>query len=255
MPNYNVKSTLTLLLLTNFLFAQQKDTLINGILFDRGLTFTDSIQMGLVKETFYKPVENKKNENKASVYIPVLPFIDLFSGISYRIGSEVKIHNIFSAYFEGGSFFYNQPNGSWLENVTGGVGKIGLKIYLNKNKLSAGKYIAIDYLYKNVEYLATDSIRIDKNPSFQKKYKIEKFVNAFAIKYGETFFVGSRIIIDLYAGIGVRFINSHKDLNKLEENGILYGEGNGSLTGSAVRTSGTVPNINAGLKIGYRIKK
>ena len=105
MPNYNVKSTLTLLLLTNFLFAQQKDTLINGILFDRGLTFTDSIQMGLVKKTFYKPVENEKNENKASVYIPVLPFIDLFSGLSYRIGSELKIHNIFSAYIEGGSFF------------------------------------------------------------------------------------------------------------------------------------------------------
>ena len=103
--------------------------------------------------------------------------------------------------------------------------------------------------------MATDSIRIGKNPSFQKKYKVEKFVNAYAIKYGETFFVGSRMIIDLYAGIGVRFINSHKDLNESEENGILYGEGNGSLTGSAVRTSGTVPNINAGLKIGYRIKK
>jgi hypothetical protein len=245
------KIILIVVFAANSLLAQ-RDTLINGILFSNELTYTDSIQMGLLKNKLSNII---KKENRLSIYIPVLPFIDLFSGMSYRIGSEVKIYHTLSAFIEAGGFFYKQPHASWLDKVTGGVGKIGLKLYLNKNKETAGKYVAIDYLYKTVKYTAVDSIRIDKNPSFQKEYEVNKSVNAFTIKYGETLFGVNRLMLDLYGGIGIRFISSHKTLTLEEENNILYGEGNGGLTGSAVRATGILPNINVGIKIGYRIRK
>lgn len=139
---FKIFSKIVLILLSNFIFGQN-DTLKNGFIFSNGLTITDSIQMGLVKFDFNskKTINNKINdvaETKLSIYIPILPLIDLFSGLSYRLGSEFKVFHNISIYGEGGTFIYKQPNGSWLNKVNGGVGKLGLKFYLNKNKLTSG---------------------------------------------------------------------------------------------------------------------
>jgi hypothetical protein len=250
---------LFIIIISTKIICGQKDTLIHGILFTIGPTLTDSIQKGLKPNFYTKASQNeetiKKNENKISIYIPLLPYIDVFSGLSYRIGSEIKILRNFSTYIEGGSYFFEQPRASWLENAKGYVGKIGLKLYLNKNKKTFGKYIAVDYLYKFQNFFTSDSIQIANNPSFFKKYEETKYVNAIAIKYGETIILEKRFYVDLYAGIGIRFINSNRNLTTEEENGILSGEGNGGLTRAMVRLKGTLPNINAGIKIGYILKK
>jgi hypothetical protein len=255
-----VKSTLTLLLLTNFLFAQQKDTLINGILFDRGLTFTDSIQMGLIKkETFEKsdtPKAKKRGEDfdlfelfdpdsiansRICLKFAPLSLLGIYTGPSVRLGVEYKIKNNWSLYNEFGYFLGNR----------GIITKLELKKYLDEDR-NVGLYISGELSYKYQAYDTDDSIQI--KPFYNKEYSVTKNVECLTIKFGKLKVKKLGIIVDSFVGAGIRFKQATNTLDENEKSKIKSSSDYGPNIFTNESGFRVYPNIDFGIKIGYRIK-
>ena len=243
MPNYIKNTILIIFLISTKLVSGQKDTV-------KIKRHNPNVP------TLYELSEENKQrgiDNKLSFFVPLLPLIDPYSGLSLRLGSEFKIYRNTSMCIEAGGYFYSQPKLSWLDNLSGFITKASLKYYLNKKKLTVGNYVLIDYIYKQQNYTFADSVKIDNIPTFQKKYSVDKLVNGITIKYGYTYIFNKLIYLDLYVGAGVRVIKLKTNLTNTETNNILTGEGNGSFTESLIKAKGVIPNLNAGIKIGFRI--
>ncbi|MES2763429.1 MAG: hypothetical protein V4677_14540 [Bacteroidota bacterium] len=191
-------------------------------------------------------------DNKLSVYIPLLPLIDPFSGFSLRLGSEFKIYRNVSMCLEAGGYFYSQPRASWFDNLSGYIAKTSLKYYFNKKKLTVGNYCLIDYVQKQQNYKDNDSINITNVATYERQYLVDKFVNGITFKYGYTYLFYKSIYLDIYVGAGVRVINRKTNLTEIEEANIKH-KGDGGITPSLIKTKGTIPILNAGIKLGFRI--
>jgi len=187
---------------------------------------------------------------KFIIKVPVLGFIDVFGGFSYRVGTEFKIHNNISAYIEYGKYF---PS---TEKRNGDLFKAEIKFYKNKER-STGGYFSIEYLYKNVTFNFADSIAIPSTSRYEKDYIIHKEISCLTLKWGNLTVYKSKLVFEYYGGFGVRYYsNAYNNLTPLENQYILTGENHGDLVGDALRSVGTfwAPNINVGIKIGYLIK-
>lgn len=242
MPNYMKTTILIIFLISTKIVCGQKDS----VKIKRHNPSAPTLHE-LSEETKQRGVDNK-----LSVYVPLLPLIDPFSGFSLRIGTEFKIYRNVSMCLEAGGYFYSQPRGSWFHNLSGYITKTSFKYYFNKKKLSVGNYCLIDYVYKQQNYTDKDSIKITNVPTYERQYLVDKFVNGITLKYGYTYLFNKRIYLDIYVGAGVRIINRTTSLTEIEENNIKH-SGDGSITPSLINAQGTVPVLNAGIKLGFRI--
>ncbi len=186
--------------------------------------------------------------NNISITIAPLSLLDIYSGSSYRFGTEAKIIKNFSLFIEGGGYFKNF-NG--MENVKGFIGKIEIKKYLNSRLKNVGNYISIEFSHKQQSYLLSDSITYFL--TYEKNYDLTKTVNSFSIKYGLMGIEKSNFLVDIFLGIGVRFKNTNCSLTEYEmKNRIEY---NDSQSQSLMNSCGEFiyPNFILGIKLGYRI--
>lgn len=246
-------SILIVFLIMNEILCGQRDSLIDGKFI---ITIPVSYPSDSVKTEFLKkPLDNKFWINTAP-----LSLIDVFGGNSYRIGIEYKLYKNITNSIEFGKYFnYAKTGFLYLLKINsqGYIVRASLKYYLNKNKLAVGNYLSIEYLYKNITFDYIDSILIKPNPTYAKQYTIHKEISAVTVKYGLVKIYKSRFVIDLYAGVGVRYFSKgYFTLTPEEEEGLLAGENHGDWVGAGQRATGDfwIPNVNAGIKIGFRIK-
>jgi hypothetical protein len=179
-------------------------------------------------------------DNRFCINTAPLSFIDVFGGNSYRIGLEYKLYKNIAHSIEIGKYFNYSAKGFFTPlkiNPQGFIIRTSLKYYLNKKSRTVGDYLSIEYLYKNIT--------------------IHKEISAVTIKYGSTKIFKNRFVIDLYAGIGARFFTKgYSTLTPEEEAGVLTGENHDDLVGGGQRVYKDfwIPNLNAGIKLGFRVK-
>jgi hypothetical protein len=196
-------------------------------------------------------------DNKLFVFLNPSAWIDPWDGLSCRIGVEQKISNKFSFTLEGGQYFYSQPTWSTKHDIKGFLIKPMLKYYLNKKGIANGNYVALEYMYKHQVFGYEDSISINQNPPFDKKYTIYRYVSCLNFKLGTvTSYKHSKFVYEYFWGFGLRYKSSTSNLSTEEENGRLEGEGHGDIIGSCQRSIGRFlsPNLCFGIKIGFRLR-
>ncbi len=191
--------------------------------------------------------ENEAKPTKFAVKIDPLAMIDVFSCPSYRLGLEFQLYKNVSISLEGGGYLRVSP---LFKNVTGYTLKTEAKMYLNK--INRSTYVSLEYFYKDQSYLVTQGIRVN-GIVLPKDYTMQKYINSATLKYGYVKYVGERFFFDLFCGLGIRFKNV--DCIGLTPYEIQHRVGTSESEFGYFRDLygfSVLPNIDAGVKIGYR---
>ena len=193
-------------------------------------------------------------DNKICLKTSPLAFIDPWGGYSYRIGAEFKIIHNTAFSIELGSYHGFGKKLDVKIHPQGYIIRPEFKVYLNKHRLSVGRYISLDCFYKKINFDFLDSIRLPSTPIFQKQYTIWKEIYGINGRIGFLNVYKKKFILEWYFGAGVRIINGHNSLSPTEDDNVLTGENHGDLIGDGQRAiHGIWPNLTIGLKIGYNI--
>ncbi len=201
-------------------------------------------------------------DSKFCIEIPPLAYFDAGVGPSYPIGVEIKLYQNFSACFSGGGYFglnghdwlTNEFTGGRLTDVKGYDARLEIKYYLNREE--TGEYFSIEGRYKKQEFNWQDSIHL--TPAYLTTFRDFKNIYCLTAKFGCQFLHKSRIVIDCYVGLGVRFKNVSTTLTSQQVDALKYSDDSNydsDETGTTV-IPGNYATINfeAGFKIGYQIK-
>lgn len=192
---------------------------------------------------------NDNLNNHLSLKIAPFSLLDIYSGMSARIGIEYKIVNTLSLYNEFGTYI-SGPNS--LLNNQGMLSKIELKKYFFQVEQHTGNYLSVELFYKHQKFNLIDSISL--NTKYEKEYKVLKDVACFTIKYGKLSVYMKRLIVDAFVGVGLRYKVATNNLTKEENKNIVpIGDYHFNLfVGKAGKFF--YPNFDLGIKIGYVIK-
>ena len=199
---------------------------------------------------------NETENNRFSLKINPLPLLDIYGGISWRIGTEFKLKNNIAASLEYGKYFNYGTKGLKL-NTKGDIIRVEVKYYRNDDKLCLGGFFSLEYLYKNTSFDYIDSIKIASTPTYEKRYTIYKEISCLTFKVGELNVYKNHFLVEWYMGVGLRFYTcGHNTLTDEENDGVLRGEGHGDLSGDAMRVNAfkIFPNLSAGVKLGFKFK-
>ena len=185
--------------------------------------------------------------NKYSVRLAPLSLIDFYNGSCYKVGLEIPLFNNTSITADYGGYF---KNFNVWKNYTGYNIDFGLKYYL-KNQLYKGLYVSLNYFYKNQGFDYKDSIQA--STTYYTEYRTQKHVTCVNLNIGIVKLYSKRFILDFFGGIGIRYknVNSSLPIDVLR-NGIEYSDSQ-SLYFLVTPGDFVYPNINIGLRIGYRI--
>lgn len=184
-----------------------------------------------------------------SVKVCPLALLDIYSGMSPRIGLEYKLKKSLYLYNEIGTYI-SGPNS--LLNNKGFISKMELKKYFNSDGINNGNYLSAEILFKHQSFGLTDTILT--SPKYERAYSVTKNVSCFTIKFGEIKDLKHNFFFDYFIGLGLRYKLATSTLTK-EENQNIKGEGDYRLN-IAVGQAGDFfyPNIDFGIKVGYRLK-
>ncbi|WP_333809220.1 hypothetical protein [Flavobacterium sp.] len=215
--------------------------------------FSKTTYISFIFTFFFTSLLAQNKENNFIVTLAPLALIDIYDGASVRIGSEIKLHQNVSFGLEGGSYLTYlkstkiNPNGYLIRPI--------VKYYLNKQNCF-GKYIALEYQYKNQTYEMRDSIRMEAD-TYEKQYGMKRIIHSAVFKYGNLKNIGENFLLEWYCGIGIRHIRSFSNLTGEESDGILTGEeGDCPIQEDIIRLTGTriFPDFRLGIKLGFRLK-
>jgi hypothetical protein len=211
-----------------------KNIILFFLLFNKGFLFAQ---------------KERNSDNFLCVKIAPLSLLDIYSGMSPRIGVEYKIKNSYTIYNEIGSYI---PNVNSNTNNKGILTKIELKYYFYEPKLKVNKYISGELFYKHQSFNSYDTIQINSIKYF-KDYHVSKDVGCITIKYGVLVQYKYKIVLDYFIGLGYRYKNSKSSLTEdenrnIKPDGIYQANVNLSKAGTF-----TYLNFDMGIKIGYRI--
>ena len=199
-------------------------------------------------------LENDQKEFNLIAGIAPLSLIDIFDGISIRPTVDIKLYKNYALGLEYGH--YLDIDGEFKRGQTGYLIKSTFKYYLNQERVY-GKYVAIEYQYKDASYGLDDQISLPNQEPFLKNYSMNRKSNLYTLKFGETKSMGKYFVIDFYVGLGVRFLKStaigisQEELNNIsttEDNEDTLIEGFYTEPGNFIR-----PNLTLGFKLGYKI--
>lgn len=182
-----------------------------------------------------------------------LAMADLFDGPSLRLGAETRFRKDLSAALEGGPYL-DYLNSTKI-NPRGFLIRPSLKYHLDKT--GKGKFIAVEYQYKQQQFGFVDSIVMPDAQRIEKQYNMKRTIHSIVAKYGNMAPLGKKFLLEWYFGMGIRHIRSHNDLTPEENDGILTGEaGDCPIQEDIIRLIGTriFPDFRAGIKIGYQIR-
>lgn len=189
-------------------------------------------------------------DSKLCIKTAPLALLDIYSGMSPRIGIEYKIKNTISFYNELGTYVPNAN--SWINNH-GFLTKFEIKLYLNKERKTSGQYLSTEFFFKHQSYKSTyDTIINSNREKYRKDYLISKNVGCCTLKYGILVCHKNRLILDFFFGLGFRYRATRNSLlndERIQPQG-SYSE-NVSLSSAG---NFKILNLDAGLKIGYGIR-
>lgn len=200
-------------------------------------------------------------EIKRGYWLGISPFalIDYSDGSSLRLNLEIPAGKRISVGAEGG--FYTGITVGYREKTKGYLIKPFIKYYLN-NKEGQLRYIAFEYMYKDIQYRLRDSIDLN-DTHYEKLYWVSRTVNTFSVKYGQVSQLKNWLLMEWFVGIGIRYTTSVSTLLEEERKAVLtgYDEETGTDYGESMikqlsREVGhfTYPNIVAGLKLNIVLK-
>lgn len=154
-------------------------------------------------------VTNRKWDPKLCIKAAPLSLLGIYAGPSARLGVEFKIKDNWSLYHEVGYFFAYKH---------GALTKLELKHYFryqDEPDENSGGYLSAELYYKYQYFDATDSIQI--LPKYEKEYSISKHVECLTIKFGYMKIYPFGIVVDMFAGIGVRVKQAKNTLTARRE--------------------------------------
>jgi hypothetical protein len=194
-------------------------------------------------------------DNRFSILTLPQSLVDVYGGPSYRIGMEFKIYRNLSTYLEGGKYFSYFPSGP-ESALRGSIILPEIKYYLNWEGFTTGRYLALQYAYKDQTTNLSDTVTV-KQPGgttrVLKYYDLNAIIQSINLQYGDLVIRRKRLVIDYFAGVGVDFRNAHSTLPGTEQNSIIH-RGDYSLTEVRFQTGQLIyPNVTFGIRIGYRI--
>ncbi|NML22806.1 DUF3575 domain-containing protein [Pseudoflavitalea sp. G-6-1-2] len=199
------------------------------------------------------------NDYKYVISIAPMAALDIVDFPSLRISGEAKIYKNISLSAEYGYMpLWNDRNN---DNMKGFLVKPAIKYYLNKEEKTGGKYIALEYMYKEKKYDEADSLPLSDDKRYRRNYRMSRYVNCINIKYGELVEIApdSRWTMEWYAGVGVRFIEASNNLEDWETHYIKEDRTNkprhpNVYEGRNKVFSNALFNVTLGIKIGFRIQ-
>jgi hypothetical protein len=194
--------------------------------------------------------QSQADDKALIVTVSPLALADIYDGASFRLGAEAKLNQKVGLALEGGTYL------KYLKatkiNPEGFLIRPSVKYYFSRK--SPGKFVALEYMYKDQKFDFRDSIALNNN-RFEKEYGIKRIVHSVVVKYGKLMNLGKNFVFEWYLGVGVRYMRSHSTLTAEEEDGILSGEeGSCPIQEDIIRLTGTriFPDFRGGVKIGYR---
>jgi hypothetical protein len=190
-------------------------------------------------------------DNALLITVSPLALADMYDGASLRLGAETKLNQKVGLALEGGTYLTYLK--STKINPQGFLIRPSVKYYFSQK--SPGKFLAVEYMYKDQKYNFIDSIVLNNN-RFEKEYGMKRIVHSVVVKYGKLIDLGKKFVFEWYLGVGVRYMRSHSTLTPEEEDGILSGEaGDCPIQEDIIRLTGThiYPDFRGGVKIGYKI--
>ena len=202
-------------------------------------------------KSFYELV-NKDSLTEPHVCIKVAPLslLGIYTGPSIRGGIDFKIKDNWAIYHEYGYFLGNR----------GVITKLEFKCYLSDEpKHSFGNYVSAELSYKYQSYSTSDSIsKVDSGNNFitryDKEYTVTKHVECLTIKIGNMKVYRAGIVVDAFIGAGVRVKQAQNSLTSEENEHIQHSSDYGPNVFTNEAGFKVYPNIDIGVKIGYRIK-
>ncbi|MGH2667474.1 hypothetical protein [Flavobacterium sp.] len=194
---------------------------------------------------------NEGKDNNLCIKTNPISIIDAFGSSSYRIGLELKVYKNISLSGEYGRYF-DIKGLDLRENSKGYILKPEIKWYVNKNGMSKGNFISLEYTYKDISYDWKDSIPTTSDPSRVMKYRIHKNINCFTAKIGNLKTYSNNIIFEWFFGIGLRLSKGNDSLTNEERDSIKAFDEN-EISTAQKNTNYILPNLSLGIKIGYRL--
>jgi hypothetical protein len=172
----------------------------------------------------------------------------MYAGPSVRCGIEYNLKgDDWSLYHEAGYFLFNR----------GFLLKTEAKKYLDAGGINEGTYLSMEFYYKYQQYEATDSISDFVNNKFkpyQKNYQVLKHVECFTVKFGSMNVYKRGLVADWFVGAGLRFKQARSGLTSRENENIMDSSDYGPNVFSNEAGFKVYPNIDMGVKIGFRVK-
>lgn len=201
--------------------------------------------------------EPNRIDNRICIKVNPLALIDVYGSFSYRLGAELKVYRNIAASFELGKYFSVGEN-SQLEirdHSSGWILRPEVKVYFNRQGLTSGRFISMEYIRKKITFNYTDSIQMGTASPYPQTYTIWKDISCITAKYGNLKVYKKGFVFEWFVGAGVRFCSGHNSLTPEENAGVLTGENHGDLIGFGQRSINYVaPNFSIGFKLGYCFK-
>jgi hypothetical protein len=181
-------------------------------------------------------------DSKLCLKFAPLSILGIYTGPSIRLGAECKLKDTWSLYNEFGYFLGDR----------GAITKIELKHYLDDADKNVGTYLSAEFAYKYQSYNDWDSIQI--GTTYRKDFFVSKHVQCLTLKYGYLKVYKLGIVLDIFAGVGIRVKQAQNTLTQEENLHIKHSSDYGPNVFTNEAGNKIYPNVDLGVKIGYRIK-
>lgn len=194
--------------------------------------------------------QDSLNDNKLCLKVAPLAIFDIYNGMAPRVGIEYKLIHNYSLYHEIGTYI---PNVNSMNSNQGIILRTEFKRYLNRSSVSSGNYLSIELFYKYQQYNTNDSIRSAIN--YTRDYSVFKSVGCFNVKYGSMKIYKFNMIVEYFISLGLRYKVTRSNLSQQENDNLVSTDDSYNIN-LLVNRAGTFlfPNVDAGIKIGYKLK-
>lgn len=188
-------------------------------------------------------------DQRLSLKISPLSFVTPYTGPIAKLSLEHKCRNNVALQYEGGLFFYQSRGGSV---------RVELKNYLGSGTETAGDYLSLEAFYKYQAY-TTDKV-VDTADPYEQNYiildpfDVRKHAESLTVKYGNLRVLKCGFVVDVFCGLGIRFQQTRNSLSP-DDNAAMPATsdyGPNLILNKAMNR--ILPNIVAGIKIGWRLK-
>ena len=194
------------------------------------------------------------DDKRLTVLTAPLSVLDFYNGPTINLGAEIKLKNNISSY---SSFHLHLSDLGISDNMnhTGFQFDQAFRYYLNKDNKINGSYLSVILSYSKQSYSRNDSISLSELPidNYRKTYDLEKVFYGLNINYGKDVIKKKRLVLNIYAGLGLRFNSVECNISELEANNRYLGDWNNPKNWIHKCGTHVIPNFNLGFRIGYRI--